>query len=188
MAIEARVNPGWVAKWLVMGSLLLGMGAWCLYDAVVAYPEHNRRVAAFNELKEQGRLADWPTIAAEHGWSDADPGEPKTDLDILSQWIMLAICGPLGLAAIVIVALHARRRITADEAGLVGPRGERVPYGRITSIDKERWERKGIAVVHYETADGRSLSVKIDDWVYRGAAEVLQEVELRTGLGEAMPG
>jgi hypothetical protein len=188
MEVVARVNPAWMAKWVIMGILLLGLGAWCFYDATVTYPEHNRRVAAFEELEARGQLDEWPKIASENGWTDEDPGEPRTDFDILSQWIMLAICVPLGLASLITVAFHAGRTLSADETGVRGRGGERVPYERITAIDKSRWDRKGIAVLHFESDGGDPDTLKLDDWVFRGAAAVLAEVEKRTGLGENIAG
>jgi hypothetical protein len=149
----------------------------------VRYPEHNRRVAAFTELKENQRLGDWSKVAADNGWSDDDPGQPHGETDIMSQWVMLAICAPLGLAALGMVGWNARRTLVADAERVHGPDGSKVSYDRITAIDKARWDRKGIAWITYQDETGQEDRFKIDDWVFRGAAEVLAEVERRTGLG-----
>ena len=182
MAVEARMNPTWRNKWLLLAGFLVFFAAWSVYDALVAYPAHNQRVAKFQELKETSRLSEWPEHARSQGWSDEDPGEPMSEGSIQTQWVQMGIC--LALAAMVLgrVIYVGRTRLAADDQGLVGPSGERVPYDQIREIDKTRWDSKGIAVVHYG-GDGARRKLKLDDWVYRDADVVLGEVEKRTGLG-----
>jgi hypothetical protein len=182
MAVEARINKTWRNKWFIMAAMLFGFAGWSIYDATVAYPAHNERVAQFQEHKEAGRISEWPAYAKERGWSDEDPGDAKSDLSIQTQWYQAALTSALGLFAIVMVLRAMSTRLAAEEEVLIGPKGQRVPYEQITEIDKQRWDSKGIAIVHYGS-EGQKGSVKIDDWVYRDADLVLAEVERRTGLG-----
>ena len=186
MAVEARINPPWLYKWLIVAAGLILFGGWCLYDATVAYPEHNRHVQAFQEFQDAGRMEQWPEYARQQGWSAEAPGEPKSGFDIWSQWVMLGICWSLAAAALILAGLHYNKKLIADATHLHGANGKSVPYESITSIDKERWDSKGIAVAHYEM-DGRKGRIKIDDWVFRDADLVLDEVEKQTGLGDPLP-
>jgi hypothetical protein len=198
MAVEARVNPTWATKWIIMAVFLLGYGAMCIYDGSVAYPNHNKRVQKIREYKTEtveGATSawnwksdqakrDWADYAKSQGWSDEDPGAPKSEQDLFTQWVQLAIVGPLGIAALAMVLVTSRRKLVADEQGVTGATGPRVPYSAIVSIDKARWDSKGIAILHW-TDGPRSGKLKIDDWVYRDGDRVLEEVEKFTGLGNA---
>jgi hypothetical protein len=165
-----------------MSAMLLGFALWSVYDGAVAYPAHNEKVAKFQELKDGGRISMWPAYASERGWSDEDPGEGFDEMDIRTQWVQASVTGALALAALFMIWRTYRSRLAAEPDALVGPSGQRVHYNEITEIDKERWDSKGIAIVHYES-DGKKGTVKIDDWVFKDADHVLAEVENRTGLG-----
>lgn len=182
MAVEARMNPTWRNKWLLLAGFLMFFAVWSVYDALVAYPAHNQRVAKFQEFDDTGRLSEWPDYAKSQGWSDEDPGEPMSEGSIQTQWVQMGIC--IALAALVLgrVFQVSRTKLAAEDDALVGPSGQRVGYDQITEIDKTRWDSKGIAVVHYG-ADGGKRKLKLDDWVYRDADQVLAQVEKRTGLG-----
>ena len=188
MPIEASINPTWAIKWILLGVALLVFAGWSWYDGAVGYPEHNRHVAAFQKHMASDELkAKWPEYARSQGWSDEDPGEARSEFDITTQYVMMVVLIPLGLAAVGLVLYHRGRKLIADEEGLVGSSGERAAYGSIRSIDKARWDAKGIAVVNYVDDEGQEDTIKVDDWVFRDAELVLEEVERQTGLGD-LPG
>ncbi len=136
MAVEARVNPTWRNKWLIMSAMLLGFALWSVYDGAVAYPAHNEKVAKFQELKDGGRISLWPEFAAERGWSDQDPGEGYSETDIQTQWYQAGLTSVLALAALFMIWRTYRSRLAAEAEVLVGPRGQQVHYNEITEIDK----------------------------------------------------
>ncbi|QNN21961.1 hypothetical protein HED60_06645 [Planctomycetales bacterium ZRK34] len=207
MAIEARVNPTWAWKWVIMAGFCLGFGALCIYDGLIAYPNHNQKVAAFAHYQpdaaeklfdisgqpagwsfDETKLdytghADFPAFADAMGWSDENPGPPKSDTDITTQWIMLVICALIGASALIWVFLHKGTKLIADENGFIASDGTRIGYAEITDINKAKWDSKGIAVVHYKTPEGADATAKIDDWVYRDGDLVLEQVEQMTGIG-----
>lgn len=205
MSVTARMNSTWALKWTIMALVMLGWGGACIYDAKVSYPAHDLRAKKAQDFKHQVRNTaevaeaeqwvwknddspkQWAQYAKSQGWSEADPGPPNPPKNYTTQWVQLAICWPLGLVALVMVGLTSRQRLEADEEGVTGPRGRKVPYSAIQSIDKARWDSKGIAILHWEDA-GRSGTLKIDDWVFRDGDKVLEEVEKHTGLGEAVAG
>jgi len=188
MRIEASINPTWAIKWILLGVALLVFAGWSWYDGAVGYPEHNRRVAEFQRHMESDELkAKWPAYARSQGWSDEEPDGARSEFDITTQYVMMAVLIPLGLAAVGLVLFHRGRKLVADEDGLVGSTGEQATYSSISSIDKVRWDAKGIAVVHYVDKEGQEETIKVDDWVFRDAELVLEEVERQTGLGD-LPG
>jgi hypothetical protein len=90
------------------------------------------------------------------------------------------ICIPIGLLSLIWLAFNARRPLFADEQGVqFGSR--RLAYDQITSIDRTRWDSKGIAVLESEQAK----SITLDDWKFKGAADVLGVVDARLGIEPA---
>ena len=100
---------------------------------------------AYRELKEQGRLIEWPQIVAERGWLPNDPGKPKTESEIAVQFYMLAVAGGIGLLVLIHVLRCRGRWIEMDETGLRNSRGHQLTFDQITTIDKKKWDNKGIA-------------------------------------------
>jgi len=158
MSVEARISPSWAGRWLLIAVSLLGFAGWYAYDAQTGYPRENQEAAARQEAP------------------------PYSERDIAVQWMIAGGCLVLSVVVLMRLAVHFGRRWSADETGLRGPRGLDLSYDRITAIDKTRWDRKGIAVVHYQTPSGEAGAVKLDAWVFRGADCVLAEVERQTGL------
>jgi hypothetical protein len=196
MAVAARINPTWKWKWIAVSTAMILYGFRCVYDYNVAYPKHDEMVTKFHEFKELGTLDKWPAFAAEHGYGPEDPGQKhllKNDAgdvmkdDYFSQIWQAALVFTLGVAGYGWLAFNMSRKLVADDDKLIGPGGA-APYSAITSIDKKRWDRKGIAVVHYTDAKGEEDTITIDDWIYRDADLVLEEVEARTGIvGDELP-
>ena len=146
---------------------------------------------------------------AKRGWKDMDPSkvlhqEPAaapgmrgkvylttaihSEWDIRTQFIMAAICLPIGLYLLYRLVRMAPRRLAADEDTLYCIEGPEIPFESITSIDKKKWDRKGIAWVHYEQ-DGKNGKALIDDWIFKGAAAVLERIEsVIDPPGEEQPG
>ena len=158
---------------------LLGWGLYSLYDGLYAYPRHNELVD-LSELHDADDEAF--RIAAEAaGFRNPEREfEKKRRVDIGMQWAMLAVCVPIGLRVLLFVSVRYIRKLGADDQGVVW--GSRhVPFSAITDINKAKWDTKGIAVLHY-SIDGTDGTLTLDDWHYRGAADVLETVERHTGI------
>lgn len=187
MAAEARVSPRWVVRTAVVIVITGLYGLWCLYDGLVAYPRRNAQIDAYQRHLHEDRLADWEVMAAERGWAARpDLNARKSNDDIAQQFLMLAICGVIGLPAVLRLLWAWPRKMAADDSGFVNVRGVRIPYAAIRTVDKSKWNSKSIAVVHYEL-DGVRGKTTIDDWIFRGGAAVLAEIEARLP-GAEVPG
>ncbi len=103
----------------------------------------------------------------------------KSAHDIRSQFVMAAFAAAAALACFVTVARKARRRFTADEAGLSGFGPATILYDDLAAVEWARWEDKRI--VRFILRDGRKLT--LDGWHYAGAEEFVAEVlRRRPGL------
>jgi hypothetical protein len=164
--------------------------AWFAYDGAVAYPEFNERAGLYNTLAiERAQRDDWLALAREKGWptqfqiDQTDPSgrvKPKTDLDLQVQIGLALVCLLVAVGMAIRVVVTRGKFLLLDEDGLLTTEGRRVDPARIVEIDRSRWERKSIAVVHYEDELGRRHKAVLDDWVYTGVAEILDRIEPET--------
>lgn len=180
---EARISLNWGARMLLAGVAFLGFGIWALYDGFVKYPTIEE---TFQDFIAEYRIEQWVPYAREHGLPteyklDSATGRRyiKSDWDIYTQHIMAAVCLPIGMVILGRLLWMMPKRLKSDDDGVVAANGTRIPYDRITFVNRDKWDRKGIAVVFYEDSDGRERRAKIDDWIFKGGKEILQAIEER---------
>jgi hypothetical protein len=139
-----------VARYL-MCLLLLAYGAWSIYDGFVSWPQ----------------------------WPITHPAEKaKTPTDIMLNKILGVVLPPMGLFILGWALYNSRGQYRLENGVLHVPGIPPVPLSRIHSINREQWDRKGIAYVEYDLSDppprgstaapdksGRG-KFKIDDFVY----------------------
>lgn len=154
--------------------LLIALGAllyasWCIYDALIGYPDKIAAHEEFNRVKvehpEDWRSTQWPKVAEANGWDPTKEPEEKSSGDILTQWLQFAIVFPIGAYCLLSVLAWSRKHIGVDERTLYASGGIEVPFDQITRVDASRWENKGIARVYYNLGSGEN-NVLIDDFKY----------------------
>ena len=178
---KTTISPSYRWRIGAVGLAMLAFGSWFLYDGMVAYPHKQNIQLEFQKVQKaypESWQPIWNELAADNGWSTSQPGEPMTDLDIYTQSVFAAICLPIGLLFGVGFIRAGRRWTAIDDQALTTHTGQQVAWDQITSIDKSRWETKGIAVVHYRQGDkvGR---VVLDDWKFtrEPTREILTQLE-----------
>jgi hypothetical protein len=144
---------------VLMTLLLLGYGAWSIYDGFVSWP-------------------NWPITHPEE--------EPKTRMDILLNKVLGVVLPPLGLGVLFWAFYNSRGEYRLENGILHAPGHPAVPLEKIHSVDRELWDRKGIAYVVYDLTEAptqargkagapvayRGVSkaargtLKLDDFVY----------------------
>jgi hypothetical protein len=65
-----------------------------------------------------------------------------------------------------LAVFNSRGSIRLKEETLFVPGHKPVPLPMVESLDKRKWERKGIAWVNYRTENGKQGKLKLDDFVY----------------------
>ncbi len=189
MALRTDISKKHLLRLSAVALVLLGFAGWSYYDGKYAYPEQQARAEAYADLEVVEELERWPEVAAENGWEPYDPGEPKSDADIQVQFYMVGIAGIPGLLVLINVLRSLGRWIELDDKQLRSSRGEEVPLDKITKIDKKKWDKKGIAKLHYE-ADGNEKKFTLDDFIYERPTtdEILRLVEERVGHDKIVNG
>ncbi len=121
---------------------------------------------------------NWPAI----NQRDRDTGHDKvtySDMDLLFQRVLAFTLPPCGLL-LVVWALHkSRGEYRLSDQTLYVPGHPPIPLSSIESLDKSKWDRKGVAVVSYRIAGGKSGTFKLDDFVYDrdGIDEIYRRIE-----------
>jgi len=163
----------------------LGSAGWFFYDGYIGYPKQIVRANEFLQFKQEGRTAEWPRYAASKGWKTGDPGEPKTDKDLLTQK-QFGIGGVVLALVLVGYWLWSESKcIRLDGDTITSPTGKQVRLGEIRELDRRRWDNKGIVVALFER-DGTRGKLLIDDYKYEGAIGIIEEID-RTLAGPGKP-
>jgi hypothetical protein len=195
MTPKTTLNSPWLIRMALLIVLFLGFGIYGAYDGFVAYPAQNHHWQVYHEYlaAHEGSAEGWPEYAAEQGVPATPPEEgppneageptpPRAPFDFITQYIFVVIGLAVGLTGLVWLVISSRRWFAADDEALIVS-GQRIPFDKITDIDKSRWDRKGIAVVTYQQ-NGGTATVTLDDWKYKGTAPILERIERHRGGSE----
>jgi len=190
MSVRAPISKGYIWRPGLIGLAALAAGGWFLYDGAVKYPRQQQMWQAHNQITREHvddpieAAKAWEDLAAANGWSSKKPVE-KTDTDIMTQKIIAGITVPVGLYFCVVFLTSRSKWVEADEQGLATSSGQRSAYESIISVDKSRWQSKGIAVVHTKD-NGQAGRIVLDDWKYERepTKRILEAVEERTAFGD----
>ncbi len=173
-----------------------GGAAWFFYDGYIGYPKAAERYAEFDqlakemiaageaqaEIDESVRLA-WAEKARANGWKIEKPKE-ITDRQIEEQKVIGLGLTIVGFGIVVWGIISMRQTITSDGKSIKSAFGKVVHYDEVKSLDKRKWDKKGIAYAHY-TTEGKKQKITLDDYKFAGAEEIVEEIERR--LGTAQP-
>lgn len=186
MLAQAKVNKEWAVRLIAIGVLFIGFGSWFVYDGIVVWPAQVEKYKLVYDIPNGGEQSqaqlreDWrERLAAAGHDTNINPKDLSyhSDLDVTMQFVYAGVCFPIGLLSLIWLFVNSRRKLYADEDGVTfGCR--RLDYDQITGIDKSRWDSKGIAVLESNTK-----SITLDDWKFKGAADVLEQAERNIGMG-----
>ena len=173
MPIRAQADKKFNLRFLLISLVALGFGCWFLYDAIIGYPKELTRSEGFYEkvLSSDGDGPAWKPVdadvwqqrAKENDWSLAKPKDPdEMRSKIFMQYAMAVMSFLVGIPALIHFLRTGSAWIEADEKAIWNSFGQKCEFQSIRSVDKSRWEKKGIAKVQYEQ-DGTSKTFVIDD-------------------------
>jgi hypothetical protein len=190
MAVRATISKGYIWRPGVIGAMMLLFCGWFLYDGTVAYPLQQEIWNTYHQIVQDNPEGDpveharlWAEHAKSKGWPTNTPKKKIEDKDILTQKIIAGITAPVGLYFMATFFMARGRWVEADEQGVRTNSGLQTDYQSIKSIDKSRWSRKGIAVVHYGL-DGTDKRILLDDWKF----EREETKRILAAIEERMPG
>lgn len=177
MNTRAETEKTFWLKFLIIGLATLGYGLWGAKDALLDGPRRVEQAKIWEpllndkSLKEEQRTAQWRVAAEENNWSTARPGHNITAKDarefVVWNYGVFILCSIIALPCLIWCLLVRGTWIESTENGLRNSKGDELRLDQITKIDKAKWDKKGIAVVHYKTDAGADQKFVIDDLKYQ---------------------
>lgn len=107
----------------------------------------------------------WDAQCKTNNWLTDYPGEPKNPYAIDQQFYMAAGIIPFSLFFLFTLLRNRKAWVEASGTGLRNSRGSELSFEQIESFDKKRWDKKGIARVHYTSGDSKRTFL-LDDCNY----------------------
>jgi hypothetical protein len=189
MAMRTSSDPRYYLRFLLIGAVALGFALWSLYDGAVTYPNQQERALAHKKFKDENHIDQWPDYARERGWPTVSPGVPKTDVDIILQYVMAAVTGAIGFPLLLNAWRSRGRWIELSDTQLSSSWGQTVDLDSVVSLDKKRWRNKGIARITYQDGKRRRRFV-LDDFKFDRPTtdQILSELEARIGADKIIGG
>jgi hypothetical protein len=193
MIIRAIADVKFIRRYLFVALICLGFAGWSLYDGLVAYPKQLERSQTYYGLKEPDekiRNKMWRELALEKGWSQGIPDEvEKIEKKIVWQYIMAAVGLVVGLPMLIWYWRMRGSWIEASASGLKTSWGQTLDVKDIRSIDKTKWQKKGIARIQYEEG-GTKRTFVLDDFKYQRApiGQMLRLVESKLNADQIIGG
>jgi hypothetical protein len=110
-----------------------------------------------------------------------DPLAPPrhSDVDLLFNKVLGILLPPASLLMLGWALYNSRGQIRLKDEVLNVPGHPPIPLDKIESVDKAKWDRKGIAFVTYRTSGGQAGKFKLDDFVYQRSPidQIFQQIE-----------
>jgi hypothetical protein len=187
MDIKANVASSYQWRLGIMAVICVLFGFYSMYDAMVAYPLQREVAMKYQGLVERNLdqkewQPEWEAFAQSKGWPpDELPGEPYSDFDIKTQYLMMILTLPAGVWYVVQFVLMWGQWIACTDAGLTTRRGKNAPFKEIVRFDTNRWKSKGMAVVHYRSGTATDKIV-LDDTKYSRVEIEQMVLELRARI------
>jgi hypothetical protein len=150
----------------IMAVAAVALGAWFAYDGFVHWPwmntEYDRVDAEITRLQNAAPddSALKPLIKQREGL------KKHSDTDILVQRVLAFSLPPAGIALLVWMLYNSRGQYRFDGKTLEVPGHPPIDVAAISAVDRKLWDRKGIAIIEYATADGHIGRARLDDFVY----------------------
>jgi hypothetical protein len=176
MAYQAKVSREWKRRMIMIAGFLTLLGCWFFYDGFLGYPKKNEAYTVYHQLKAEQRLDEWPQIAQSRGWAKRPPEKLYSPGDIRGQFVLGGVSFVLAITALIWMFANRNSELRSDDEAVYAPNGRRVPFGAIIGINKRKWDSKGIAVLQYQI-NGKRGKLKLDDYKYAGAADILGQIE-----------
>lgn len=159
--IVARADIQYRWRVYVFFILVFGYGLWSLRDGFFLWPRKN---------------AEWQAMIAR---GEKPPQAPYNEAGILINRVLGIVLPVVGLTTFVWLMYRSRGEYRLTSTALNGPGHPPIPLDAIQSLDKSKWDRKGVATVEYRLSDGGEGKIDLRDMVYnrRETDLIVQRIE-----------
>ncbi|QDT60235.1 hypothetical protein SV7mr_27550 [Stieleria bergensis] len=166
--IRAESHAPFFRRFLYVFLGCFAFACWFLYDGLIGYPQQRVIAEAYEAIPEEDRAEQWPEVAKENGWSTLVPAKTSKEIThgIGQQFMFTVICSIMSVVVLMKFIAGQGAYIEGDSQVIRNHKGVEVPIESITSIDKHKWEDKGIAKIRYEV-DGKQRTFVMDDFKFK---------------------
>ncbi len=178
--IVARPDFRYRGKHILFSAIIFAVGFWFMYDGYIGWPGHNKELSDLNASIRSAQAAGDSRKVDELKAKLADMHREYTATDINIQKVLGFGLPVAGLLYGIWTARVTRGQFRLSGHTLSIPGHGDIEMADIQSIDKTKWDRKGIAVVRYIAHHPRrERSFKLDDFAYeRGPTDqILERIE-----------
>ncbi|MEM1158518.1 MAG: hypothetical protein AAF649_01630 [Verrucomicrobiota bacterium] len=190
MEIHATLTKEWKRRWLILTGFIFAGALWFYYDGFIGYPKMAERYEKYEQLTEElissGKAVDkrdqiviesWREYATEQGW-ERDIPKNKDEKDFSNQKKYGSV---LVVASLVLLGWYyksTRLSVHFDGTTITGTDGNQVKAVDVTSIDKRKWENKGIVYAHY-SKDDHAQKMTLDAYKFDGVEKIVDLLDKR---------
>jgi hypothetical protein len=140
------------------------MGLWFGYDGFIGWPESNRKIEAIQEKLKAAEAANDENQAGQLR-SELKEYKWRTNADLLLQRGLFFVLPLAGIGLLSWTLYRSRGEYRLEGESLSVPGHPVVQLNQITELKSELWDRKGIAILTYESG-GKTGQITLDDFVY----------------------
>lgn len=146
--IVARADFQYRWRVYVFFILVFGYGLWSLRDGFFHWPRDN---------------AEWQAMIDR---GEKPPQSRHNEAGILINQVLGIVLPVVSLTTFVWLMYRSRGEYRLTSTTLGAPGHPPIPLDAIQSLDKSRWDRKGVATVEYRLSGGREGKIDLRDMVY----------------------
>ena len=175
--IVAYPEVGYRWKHLILSIIAIAGGLWFAYDGWINWPNQNQMAVKVEKQLERAQRDKDDKKAADLA-AELRKYEKHNDASILLQKILAFTLPAFGLFWAVWTIKDTRGQLRLADGTLHVPGHPPIPFDHIRRIDKRKWERKGIAYLHYEHGASQRV-LKLDDYAYerQQTDDILEQIE-----------
>lgn len=177
--IIAGPDTGYRWKHLIVAVVMCAVGGWFAYDGWIKWPNQNKRIEQIKREKDAAQR-EQDTAKVEELAGELGRIKSHSNWDLGLQKVLALACPAFGLVWGLWTLHMTRGRLRMSGDTLEVPGHPPVTLENIRKIDKRKWDRKGIAFLHYEVGNPPKPGVlKLDDFAYERVPtdEILDRIE-----------
>jgi hypothetical protein len=177
--IVAAPDAGYRWKHLIVSVAMVAFGMWFAYDGWVKWPAENARIAQVQKEKDAASSAG-DTAKVEALAKELQELNYHTEMDLAIQKALAFALPAFGVFWGAWTLRDTRGVYRMSGNTLHVPGHPPVTVDDIRRIDKRKWDKKGVAFLHYEVGQPpRAGVIKLDDFAYerKPTDDMLERIE-----------
>lgn len=168
--MRAEFQKNYLMRYIILAAVCLGLGAYFAYDGFIGYPKKLEIAEAYEALADlpNDELEQrWKEVTTEHNWSSSLPTKKAEEIrgDIPGQYFWGVVNLIVGAPALFLFFKSRGSWVEAVDGGVTSSWGQTMKFADVKTLNKQRWEKKGIARATYKDGEVEGTFV-FDDFKF----------------------